>query len=100
MPCIITGFLPKSLSPLTPTRVSKMLNVFSIVAVISRSSTVVCTLPRLQIVLPLLRYYRVLPCSHGAFLLLFPTQRQRFLQRQVHLSDCSRMHRVLPVQQG
>src|SRR5215203_2700272 len=50
MPCIITGFLPKSSSSSVPTSMSKMLKVFSTVAVILIPCY--CLPPILQSLLP------------------------------------------------
>src|SRR5215213_3373526 len=98
MPCIITGFLPKSSSPSVPTSMSNMLNVFSTVVVILISCY--CLSPILQTVLPPPLYYRGLPYCPGAFPLPSLHQLQRSLQTQARSRGCCCTRPVLLALQG
>src|SRR5215204_1779533 len=98
MPCIITGFLPKSSSPSFPTSISKMLKVFSTVVVILIPCY--CLPPILQSLLPPPLYYRALPYCLGAFPLPSPNPLRRSSQTPARSGGCSCTRPALIALQG
>src|SRR5919112_1395983 len=98
MPCIITGFLPKSSSSSVPISMSKMLKVFSTVLVILIPCY--CLPPILQSLLPPPLCYRALPYCLGAFPLPSQSPLQRSSQTPAHSSGCSCKRPALLALQG